>query len=275
MGDPMTFAMKYSVTPRYLTAPSKRRSGIKMTDAVRFIVAHDTGNEGSTAVNNVAYYERSRDEMSASAHIFVDDKIILECVPVLTAPPEKAWHVRYNVPIDDKLYGIQANDAAIGVEYCFGANIDADEAYRRYVWVIAYACYKYNLDPAISVTGHFILDPARKTDPVTGLARSRRTYDQLLADIVTEYVECTKNGGQFIISGMRDEMGTVTATVKLNLRQGAPSTRAPVAGLILPGTTVSYVGVTDEGDRVDGISRWYRDVNGHFFWAGGAMTAVA
>lgn len=269
----MTFHMKYPVTPRYLTAPSKRRSGIKMAGAVRFVVAHDTGNEGSTAANNVAYYERSRDEISASAHIFVDDKAILECVPALTAEPEKAWHVRYDVQMDDKLYGRQANDAAIGVEYCFGSNIDADEAYRRYVWVIAYICFKFQLNPATSVTGHFILDPARKTDPVTGLARSRRTYDQLLADIVAEYQECTGNAGQFLVAGVREETGTVTTTVTLNLRRGAPTTRAPVAGVVMPGQTVSYVGVTDSGDRVDGISRWYRDAGDCFFWAGGVMAA--
>ncbi len=53
-----------------------------MSPGVRFIVAHDTGNPGSTAANNVSYYERSRNDQSASAHIFVDDKEILECIPV-------------------------------------------------------------------------------------------------------------------------------------------------------------------------------------------------
>jgi hypothetical protein len=36
-----------------------------------------------------------------------------------------------------------------------------------------------------------MLDPHRKTDPTTGLAYSRRTYEQLLRDIVLEYKECS------------------------------------------------------------------------------------
>lgn len=104
-----------------------------MTPGVRFIVAHDTGNPGSTARANIRYYESSRDKESASAHLFIDDKEILECIPALTAPPEKAWHVLYGKPTDNALFGLDANDAAVGVEYCFGGAIDADEAYRKYI----------------------------------------------------------------------------------------------------------------------------------------------
>ena len=99
----MAFTLRFQITPRYLTSPSKRRSGLRMSPGVRFIVAHDTGNPGSTAANNVSYYERSRNEISASAHLFVDDKEIIECVPALTDTPEKAWHVLYKVQTDDQM----------------------------------------------------------------------------------------------------------------------------------------------------------------------------
>jgi N-acetylmuramoyl-L-alanine amidase CwlA len=92
------FLHKYIVTPRYLTKPSERRSGRVTVPGVRFIVTHDTGNAASTARANVRYYENSRDKESASAHLFVDDKEILERIPALTAPPEKAWHVIYRAP---------------------------------------------------------------------------------------------------------------------------------------------------------------------------------
>lgn len=82
---------------------------------MKFIVAHDTGNPGSTAAENVDYYERSRDRDSASAHLFVDDREILECIPALTRTPEKAWHVLYGLPAEGRLYGFDANDVAIGV----------------------------------------------------------------------------------------------------------------------------------------------------------------
>ena len=184
----MSFQQKYPITPRYLDAGTKRRSGIPIAPSVKFVVAHDTGNPNSTASGNVSYYKTSQNEVYASAHIFVDDKEIIECIPALTGPlPEKAWHVLYDLTKDNELFGHNANDAAIGIEYCFGANINADAAYQRYLWVIAYVCFVYNLDPRTSIVGHFVLDPARRTDPRTGLGQSGRTYEQLLTDIVTEY----------------------------------------------------------------------------------------
>jgi len=187
----MSFKMKYEITKKYLTSGTKRRSGIKMP-SVKFVVAHDTGNKGSTALNNVTYYENTKNETSASAHLFVDDKFIYECIPALTGTPEKAWHVLYNKTKDNELYGDDSNDVAIGVEYCYGNNINSAESYKRYVWVIAYICYKFNLDPKKAITAHFILDPQRKSDPKSGLADSGRTYEQLLKDIVSEYEDCTK-----------------------------------------------------------------------------------
>jgi len=79
--------------------------------------------------------------MAASAHIFVDDKEILECFPAITGPPEKAWHVVYNVTTNNQMFGFDTINAALGVEYCYGNNIQSDEAYKRYVWVLAFLCY--------------------------------------------------------------------------------------------------------------------------------------
>src|SRR5687768_15916685 len=98
---------RYAITQSMLPSPSKRRSGTRMPK-VRFIVAHDTGNPRSTAHNNVSYYTRTAQEVSASAHLFVDDKEIIECVPAF-ANAEKAWHVWYSTPIDNELYGVNAN----------------------------------------------------------------------------------------------------------------------------------------------------------------------
>lgn len=187
----MDFVKKYQITPRYLTANTKRRSGQLIHPSVKFVVAHDTGNPKSTASGNVSYYERTNNETYASAHIFIDDKEIIECIPALTSErPEKAWHVRYNMSKDNELYGFEANDVAIGVEYCYGEQINADEAYKRYIWTIAYICHKFDLDPKVSISGHYILDPGRKTDPVSGLKASGRSYEQLLRDVVNEYEEC-------------------------------------------------------------------------------------
>jgi N-acetylmuramoyl-L-alanine amidase len=185
------FKMKYAITPRYLTAPSYRRPGISMLK-VMFMVAHDTGNPGSTAAGNVSYYENSRNDMEASAHIFVDDQQIIECIPFLTAAPEKAWHVVYNVTSDNELYGANANDAAGGIELCYGGNIDLSESYKRYLWVLAYSCWKYGLDPVAMITGHYILDPTRKTDPMNAFKLLGKTFDQFVKDVEAEYNDCVE-----------------------------------------------------------------------------------
>jgi N-acetylmuramoyl-L-alanine amidase CwlA len=267
------FLMRYAITPRYLTGPSKRRPRRPLDPGVRFVVVHDTGNPGSTADQNVRYYERSRNEMSASAHLFVDDRQILECIPALTGPPEKAWHVLYKLPTDDRLFGFDANDAAIGVEYCFGAGIDADEAYRKYVWTVAYLCYRFALDPSRAVVGHFFLDPQRKTDPVTGLAQSRRTYEQLLRDIVAEHAAC-RQGVEPPAPTVTEVEGMVVAMSRLNIRHGAPSRRAPVVQVVGPGTELVYVGLTREGEPVNGNPVWYRTGVADYFWSGGTSALL-
>ncbi|GAB4061907.1 peptidoglycan recognition family protein [Uliginosibacterium sediminicola] len=266
------FPQKYSISADYLPAGSKRRSGLPMRPTVKFIVAHDTGNPGSTAAGNVSYYKRSCNDESASAHIFVDDRSIIECIPALTAAPEKAWHVLYKLETDNHLYGYNANDAAVGVEYCFGPNIDADEAYRRYVWVMANICARFDLDPATAIVGHFFLDPARKSDPVTGLARSRRTYEQLLRDVVTEFKQGTAGGDTHGAPAPVSQTGQLTANTTLNVRKGAPNRLAPLADVVRAGQTLNYVGWTEQGEAVNGNPKWYLTAEGNYFWSGAVRT---
>lgn len=264
----MSFTQKYIITPRYLTPNTKRRSGKLMNPGVKFIVAHDTGNPNSTAAGNVRYYENSKDAESASAHLFLDDKEIIECIPALTSDkPEKAWHVLYKLSTDNQLYGYDANDAAIGVEYCYGTKINADEAYRKFIWVLAYICYKYGLDPATSIVGHCFLDPQRKTDPVSGLMHSRRTYEQLLRDVVTEYKECTGTATKqyTLISAT----GNVKTNTKINIRRSEPTTKAQVAQTVQAAVNLAYVGYVIDGESINGNSKWYKDLNGNYFWSGG------
>ncbi|MNI28634.1 N-acetylmuramoyl-L-alanine amidase [compost metagenome] len=187
-----TFRLKYPIVQRYLTGPSKRRPCIPL-QSCRFMVAHDTGNPGSTAAGNVSYYERSRNDDEASAHIFVDDIQIIECIPFLALDPEKAWHVRYNPPIDNAMYGADSNDAAGGVELCFGGNIDLNESYKRFVWVLAYSCWRYGLDAATDIVGHYTLDPSRKVDPVNSLKQLGKTFTDLIADVINEYNNCLED----------------------------------------------------------------------------------
>ncbi|AWD93052.1 N-acetylmuramoyl-L-alanine amidase [Bacillus phage vB_BceM-HSE3] len=229
----MGFKMKYSIKQDYLPSGSLRRPGIRMSK-VAHVVAHDTGNPGSSAQGNVNYYRNSAYEMEASAQLFVDDKNIIECIPALLNPPEKAWHVRYNSPNEKKWYGA-SNDQAIGVELCFGGSINFEEAYKRYLWVIAYICYKYGFSPT-RVIGHEKLDPGRKVDPSAGLRVGGRTYDQLMRDIVAEYNDCTdgssyeppaSGGNQGGGNSADGSIGIVRTKVNLNFRK-EPNTSSEI-----------------------------------------------
>lgn len=190
----MTFKMKYNIEQKLLPKKTKRRSGNTMPIVV-FIVAHDTGNDGSTAAGNVNYYTTSANEISASAHTFIDHKQIIECIPATIGAPEKAWHVLYNVPTDNAMFGVDANDTAIGVELCYSdqkGSIDNKEAYKRYVWYIAYLCYKFKIDPNQKIVGHNELDPSRKLDPFKNALKIMGiTKDQFIKDIIKEFANCT------------------------------------------------------------------------------------
>lgn len=256
--------MKYSITQDLLPSGTKRRAGVQ-ADPIVFAVAHDTGNPGSTARQNVTFYRNSANDTSASAHLFVDDKEILECIPAFGKQTEKAWHVlKRAVTRDNALFGCDANDAAIGVEYCYGGSINADEAYKRYVWTLAYVCFMHKLDPVTTIVGHFILDPGRKTDPRTGLHASGRSYEQLLFDVIDEYntefaskPQPVKNGGRARTKG------------KLNVRK-APSVHAKIKTTLPAGSWVNFVTAVS-GDIVQGINKWYQLAEDEYVWSGGTV----
>ena len=152
------------------------RSGQNISQVI-FIVSHDTGNPGSTAYANRNYFDRQ--QPSASAHTFIDDHYILEIIPL----NEKAWHVQYNKPTDNRLYGADSNDAAIGVELCYGGKINFQEAYKRYVWYHAYLCDRFNLNPMRHIVAHSRLDPERRTDPQNALLPRGVSWNDFLEDV--------------------------------------------------------------------------------------------
>lgn len=170
-----------NVIEKLIPVPSLRRSGQKIK-GVAFIVAHDTGNDGSTADQNVTYFINSAKDTQASAHYFVDDKQIIRCIP----EEEKAWHVRYDVPKDNQLYGKDANDWSIGVELCFSSkgSMDNGKSYQNYVDLMASLCQKYHIDPTFGIVGHYLLDPTRRTDPINAFKFIGRTWETFIADVV-------------------------------------------------------------------------------------------
>lgn len=167
-----------------------RRSGQPLTSKKPlFAVAHDTGNPHTTAQTNVNYYRNTYMESwatVASAHIFVDDKECIVCIPVT----EKAWHVIYNTPTDNQWYGADANDVAFGVEGSyFPGNIQRSrKSLDNMARVLAYLCNYWGIDYKTEVPGHQDIQ-ADKIDPgnlleACGYSRNVKNLDKQIAKYI-------------------------------------------------------------------------------------------
>ncbi|MDU4696379.1 MAG: peptidoglycan recognition family protein [Paenibacillus sp.] len=179
---------KYTIERRYITKRPNTRPGTRLTSGTpAFFVSHDTGNPGATADNHFTYFNGLADR-SASAQVFIDDTKILEIIPTGTGPDpaEKAWHVLYNVTTDNDRFGDDANDVALGIELCYGGKITFSEAYKRYVWYLAYCCERWGKNPSTHIPSHKQLDPARKADCEQALKAGGKTLKDLIYDVAVE-----------------------------------------------------------------------------------------
>lgn len=224
--------MAYEITRDYIRTGNSR-SGQRI-GTVRFIVSHDTGNPGSTAYGNRNYFDNQ--QPSASAHTFIDDKYILEIIPL----SEKAWHVRSNVTGDNSRYGANSNDAAIGVELCHGGKINFQQAYKRYVWYHAYLCDRFNLNPKSDIVAHATLDPSRRTDPINILRTHGISWSMFIDDVV---------------EALRNFNGATPTAPAAPSAPSKPQTSKPPASVV-KGTTVTLpIGEGDSGPFVRDIQQ--------------------
>lgn len=212
--------MKFPITRKYLPNKSRRRPGLKNL-GVFFIVDHDSGNPGSSARGNVGWMDSTANSVPllqvSSAHTFIDDIEIIECVPL----DEIAYHVLFGTKVDNTLYGHDANRAAAGVELCYGGKINNIKAYEKYVWYNAYLCYTYYLNPRKHITAHYILDPGRKIDPKKGLAAVGKDLQSFIQDVEKELQACTQDvkGVSKPIEKEEEEI-TVTKILKFSTNEG-------------------------------------------------------
>lgn len=150
-----------------------------------FAVMHDTGNPNTTAQDNVNYYKNSYNidwSMVASAHIFVDDKEAIICIPVT----EVAWHVLLNTTIDNQWYHADADYAAFGVEACYFTDKkrslkSLDNAAR----IMAYLTKFWKINYKTEMPGHQDIQ-YDKQDPgnllaACGLGRNTSHFDAYVA----------------------------------------------------------------------------------------------
>ena len=92
--------------------------GSRTAEQIQYLVIHYTGNDGDSAANNAAYFQRT--VVEASAHYFVDDTAVCRSVPDLRV----AWAVGGKKYANaDKtgggtMYGIVTNTNSLSVELC-------------------------------------------------------------------------------------------------------------------------------------------------------------
>lgn len=162
-----------------------RRPGKKLRkEKPEFLVAHDTGNPNSTAQNNVDYYENTHNIQQgiASAHIFVDDKEAIICIPVT----EVAYHVLPSTTIDNAWYGVDANDGAAGVEICYFTNkTRSQKSLDNGARVLAYLAEYWGIDYKTEMPGHQDIQ-YDKSDPgnalqASGYGRATSNLDNIVA----------------------------------------------------------------------------------------------
>jgi N-acetylmuramoyl-L-alanine amidase len=125
----------------------------KRNQQVRYIVVHDTGNPsyGADALAHYRYFNGGN--RSASAHYFVDDKMVVETVEVA----KSAWHCG-----DGRgKYGIY-NYNSIGVELCINKDSNWDKTKENALNLIRFLCESYNI-PKSRVVRHY--DASRKICP--------------------------------------------------------------------------------------------------------------
>jgi hypothetical protein len=134
---------------------------------------------------------------------------------------------------------------------------------------MAKLCDQYELNPERDIVGHYFLDPKRKTDPVTGLAHSRRSYEQLLRDVLAD-VKVFK-GGNGVVNADTIAAKNMITVGRVNVREKNPSTLSPVTRQLNKGIVVRVVGSVTNGQAINGNSVWFKTDLSEWIWSGGLV----
>jgi putative chitinase len=69
--------------------------------------------------------------------------------------------------------------------------------------------------------------------------------------------------------------GTATALSDMNIRREQPSSKlALIARAVAKGTTIPFVGWVDDGEEVSGSRKWFKTVDGNYFWSGNVSVVL-
>ncbi|MEM8908421.1 MAG: peptidoglycan recognition family protein, partial [Bacteroidota bacterium] len=247
--------------PNFLIQPSPK-----------YLVLHDTGLPGTSAS---AYLALLKENKADIAHLIVDDQKIIECIPTLTAATEQVNHIRFREMVDVHFMGNLPNASSIAIMFCYGGDINTDEAYKKLALTIACLCKHFKISPEFGIFGHHFIDPKFHLDPVRGLAYGRRSYDQLLEDMRILYDLLpiqfpTLNNSVIPVQPVKK----IRTSIRVNLRKDAPSLLAPLLRTLPADSELTVNGFIKHGDMINGSRWWFQTIDGDFFWAGSSDPKV-
>ena len=224
---------------KYIT---KRNRTISNRSSIKYLTIHYVGAVSSAKNNCVYFYSTYR---GASAHYFVDDNSIWQCVK----DKDIAWHCGA-----DYYYNGCRNSNSIGIEMCCykkNGKLDISNAtVNNTLDLAAYICKKYDI-PVSRVVRHY--DVTHKNCPAPFVKDSSRWTDfknrlsKMLDGEVSSPSEPTEN------DTMKKTM-YVTANSGLNVRSGAGTNYSIVGGLS-KGTKVTVYEESNGWSRI-GRGQW-------------------
>lgn len=138
---------------KFLFRPIKRNYRSRGKVGIRYLVIHDTGNsnKGAGALNHRNYVENNK--RGASAHYFVDDKVIVQYVGDSLAAG--------SVGDGKGRFGI-TNSNSLSIEMCINSDGDYSKMYKNTVELTKNLMKKFNI-PCERVVRHY--DASRKNCP--------------------------------------------------------------------------------------------------------------
>lgn len=163
----------YQITEKLLRKGGRKENSNRPGTPLRpvGVIIHETGTPNATAENEYRYF--STGYRGASAHYFIDDKVILRVIP----ENEVAWHA-----------GPTANRMFLSMELChFDDEARFQEVWKRAVWLAADMCRRYAWDPDASVHSHAWVSRTWKEtnhlDPEAYFAAHGKSMEQFVAEV--------------------------------------------------------------------------------------------
>lgn len=138
---------------RFLFRPIKRNIYSRRENSIKYLVIHDTGNsnKGAGALAHRNYVENNK--RGASAHYFVDDKVIVQYVgDSLSAGSVGDGRGKYGI----------TNANSLSIEMCINSDADYAKTYKNTVELTKNLMKKFNI-PINRVVRHY--DASRKSCP--------------------------------------------------------------------------------------------------------------